>query len=119
MRRVSEMSEYSVFSIPDFDANDYANAILAGEAYPDAPKSQQPDPSTKEDISVAISKLTFGIDDVSKQIKLLVTTHHEDFLSQAASANNLDGSLTSVRSGLTDLDTALEKYGHGPVAFTN
>jgi hypothetical protein len=61
------------------DPNQYANAILAGEPYP--PHSQHgvkttqkaPDPPAKEDISFAISKLNFGIDDVSKEIKTLVS----------------------------------------------
>jgi len=35
-------------------------------------KSTLQDSVAKEDVSVAISKLTFGIDDVSKQIKSLV-----------------------------------------------
>lgn len=77
--------DYSVFASPDFDPNDYANAILAGEPYPpqsdtkvalkpalSIAKSAAQDSIAKEDISVAISKLTFGIDDVSKQIKNLV-----------------------------------------------
>jgi hypothetical protein len=38
-----------------------------------------------------------------------VASHHEDLLSQAASANNLSGSLTSVQGGLTDLESSLEK----------
>lgn len=77
--------DYSVFTGIDFDPNDYANAILAGDPYPPQPdprvaskpaliltKSAVQDSIAKEDISVAISKLTFGIDDVSKQIKNLV-----------------------------------------------
>lgn len=42
-------------------------------------------------------------------IRLQVTTHHEDLLSQAANAKQLSGSLTSVKSDLTDLDTSVEK----------
>ncbi|RXW23332.1 hypothetical protein EST38_g2498 [Candolleomyces aberdarensis] len=115
---MSGPQEYSVFANPEFDPNDYANAILAGESYPpqdSKPKSSAPSKSTlqdsiaKEDISVAISKLTFGIDDVSKQIKSLVTAHHEHLLGQAASASNLSGSLVSVRSGLNELNNSLEK----------
>ncbi|KAF5385847.1 hypothetical protein D9615_002395 [Tricholomella constricta] len=110
------MSDFSVFSSPQFDANEYANAVLAGDPYP--PADSKPagklavspqDLPAKEDISVAISKLTFSIDDVSKQIKNVVATHHEALLSQAASANDLSGSLTSVRGGLNDLDSSLEK----------
>ncbi|KAJ6558556.1 Golgi transport complex subunit 5-domain-containing protein [Mycena vulgaris] len=110
------MTEYSVFASPDFDPNDYANAILAGEPYPPSAELNPKTPakstfesSPKEDISVAISKLSLGVDDVSKQIKSVVSSHHEDLLSQAASANSLAGSLTSVRSGLADLDSSLEK----------
>ncbi|KAJ6603113.1 Golgi transport complex subunit 5-domain-containing protein [Mycena sp. CBHHK59/15] len=108
------MTDYSVFASPDFDPNEYANAILAGEPYPASAELQTPakptfEPSPKEDISVAISKLTFGVEDVSKQIKSVVNNHHEELLSQAASANALAGSLSSVRSGLADLDASLDK----------
>ncbi|KAJ8077048.1 hypothetical protein PM082_001471 [Marasmius tenuissimus] len=114
--------DYSVFASPIFDPNDYANAILAGEPYPlpgnaqatstgkSATKLNPPEASTKsEDISLAISKLSSGIDDVARQIKALVTSHHEQLLAQAASANDLSGSLTSVRTGLTDLNTSVDK----------
>jgi len=72
------MSDYSLFTNPEFDANDYANAILAGESYPQAHQTQSVKrtgaalESAKEDISVAISKLDLNIEDVSKQIKTLV-----------------------------------------------
>jgi hypothetical protein len=75
-------ADYSVFSIPEFDANEYANAVLAGDPYPPTSSTQQiqSKPRTtvsilepaKEDISVAISKLDLGIEDISKQIKALV-----------------------------------------------
>ncbi|KAG1746115.1 Golgi transport complex subunit 5-domain-containing protein [Suillus lakei] len=110
------MTDYSLFTIPDFDANDYANAILAGEPYPQVHQTQYAKPRTgtalesaKEDISVAISKLDLSIEDVSKQIKSLVTAHHEELLQRAAGVNNLSGSLTSVRRGLNDVDASLEK----------
>ncbi|KAJ7188486.1 hypothetical protein C8R46DRAFT_1157508 [Mycena filopes] len=98
--------DYSVFASPEFDPNEYANAILAGEPYPPSvelypktPAKSTFEPSPKEDICRDhISKLNFGVDDVSKQIKSL-----------QASANALAGSLTSVRSGLADLDSSLDK----------
>jgi HPt (histidine-containing phosphotransfer) domain-containing protein len=115
--------DLSIFANPNFDPNDYANAILAGEPYvphqhgdktvpatgASAGGTSKADVAAKEDVSVAISKLSFGIDDVSKQIKSLVSAHHEDLLAQAASASALSGSLTSVRAGLNDLDASLEK----------
>ncbi|KAG2079304.1 hypothetical protein BDR04DRAFT_1086528 [Suillus decipiens] len=110
------MTDYSLFTIPDFDANDYANAILAGEPHPQVHQTQYAKPRTgaalesaKEDISVAISKLDLSIEDVSKQIKCLVTAHHEELLQQAAGISNLSGSLSSVRRGLDDVNASLEK----------
>ncbi|KIM45140.1 hypothetical protein M413DRAFT_441814 [Hebeloma cylindrosporum] len=114
------MADYAVFASSDFDPNEYANAILAADTYPSSEprllgaraatnlKGTQ-DSIAKEDISVAISKLTFGIDDVSKKIRNLVTAHHEDLLTQASNANSLSGALSSVRSGLDDLDTSVER----------
>jgi len=86
--------DLTVFTNPDFDPNDYANAVLAAEPYP---------------TPVVISKLSLAVDDTSKQIKNLVATHHEDLLSQASSAIHLSGSLTSVKTGLSDLESSLEK----------
>jgi hypothetical protein len=68
---------YAVFASPNFDANEYANTILAGDS---ASQSKRARPAagnelTKEDISVAISKLSVGIDDVSKQLKNAVRVH--------------------------------------------
>ncbi|KAG2153694.1 Golgi transport complex subunit 5-domain-containing protein [Suillus bovinus] len=105
----------SLFIIPDFNANDYANAILAGEPYPQVqtqyakPRTGTTLESAKEGVSVAISKLDLSIEDVGKQIKSLVTAHHEKLLRRAAGINNLSGSLTSVRHGLDDVDASLEK----------
>ncbi|KAI0769620.1 Golgi transport complex subunit 5-domain-containing protein [Trametes elegans] len=111
------MSDYAVFAHPDFDPNDYANAILAGEPYPPQPGKARPAKSTglspaSEDVSVAITKLTVSLDDVEKQLKNVVTTHHEDLLVQAAGVSDLEGSLGSVRTGLNELDSSLEKLRH-------
>ncbi|KAI9437572.1 Golgi transport complex subunit 5-domain-containing protein [Lactarius indigo] len=108
------MTDYAIFASPEFDPNEYANTVLAGEPYPPQPGSSRPTKTTglepaKEDISVAIAKLNYGIDDVSKQIKNVVTTHHEDLLEQAAGVGELSGSLQTVREGLDALDSSLEK----------
>jgi len=39
-----------------------------------------------------------------------VTTHHEDLLTQASNPNALSGALSSVRSGLDDLDNSVERF---------
>lgn len=108
--------DYSVFAVPDFDPNEYADALLAGESNPfstasntasssvspslevstaPGPRKQGHGPTllstqpqtgrkrlgvdtvsilepAREDISIAISKLDVGIEDVNKQIKALV-----------------------------------------------
>jgi conserved oligomeric Golgi complex subunit 5 len=89
-KQLTYPTDYSVFAGEDFDPNEYANATLAGEPYP--PSQQQPGSGAgkttktglepaKEDISVALSKLDFGIEDVSKQIKNVVCV---DVLVQVA-----------------------------------
>ncbi|KAH9032641.1 Golgi transport complex subunit 5-domain-containing protein [Lactarius hengduanensis] len=109
------MTDYAIFATPEFDPNEYANTVLAGEPYPPQPGSSRPAKITglepaKEDISVAIAKLNYGIDDVSKQIKNVVTTHHEDLLEQAAGVGELSGSLQTVRDGLDALDSLRQKF---------
>ncbi|KAF8659226.1 hypothetical protein AX16_001886 [Volvariella volvacea WC 439] len=112
-------TEYAVFARPDFDPNEYATAILSGESYEPSDannkavtktrRSSAVEPLAKEDISVAISKLNTGIDDVTRKIKSLVSKHHEELLLQASSAHELSGSLTSVKAGIADLDGSLDK----------
>ncbi|KAG1862894.1 Golgi transport complex subunit 5-domain-containing protein [Suillus tomentosus] len=106
------MMDYSSFVIANFDINDYANAILAGEPYPQH-QTQFAKPRTgaayKDNISVTISKLDSSIENVGKQIKSLVTTHHEELLQRAVEINHLSGSLTSVRRSLNDVDASSEK----------
>ncbi|KAH9991771.1 Golgi transport complex subunit 5-domain-containing protein [Russula vinacea] len=83
-----------------------AHVLLPGSSRPAKPTGLEP---AKEDISVAIAKLNYGIDDVSKQIKSVVTAHHEDLLEQAAGVGEFSGSLQTVREGLYALDVSLEK----------
>ena len=74
----SPHADQSVFGNIDFDPNDYANAVLAGEPYPAQPGKSKPLKSAglspaNEDISVAIGKLNVGLDDVEKQLKSVVS----------------------------------------------
>ncbi|KIJ39463.1 hypothetical protein M422DRAFT_210357 [Sphaerobolus stellatus SS14] len=114
------MSDYEIFSRPEFDPNDYANAVLAGEPYPPPgqpsktptaaakPSSTSADVA-KEDISLVLAKLNSGIDDVVKQLRAVVTQHHESLLVQASGAKELQESLAVVRKGLSDVTLSLEK----------
>lgn len=134
------MADHSIFAIPEFDAGEYANAVLSGEPYP-SPSTAIPSPTAgsatethvlgqpqirgsrprsmlgtlsilepaKEDISLAISKLDLGIEDVSKQIKALVTAHHEDLLLYSSNTRHLSGLLASVRRGLNDVELSIDQ----------
>ncbi|PCH43557.1 hypothetical protein WOLCODRAFT_164540 [Wolfiporia cocos MD-104 SS10] len=108
------MSDHIVFAHPEFDPNEYANAILAGEPYPTqsgrikTTRTASFEPAN-EDVSVAITKLNYTIEDVDKQLKSVVTAHHEELLTQAAGVTGLEKSLSSVRSGLSELDASLDK----------
>lgn len=128
------MADYSAFAVPEFDANEYANAVLSGEPYPSAaatgsstdahmlgqPQMRGSMPRSmlntlsilepaREDISVAISKLDLGIEDASKQIKALVTAHHEDLLLYSSNTRHLSGLLASVRQGLDDVESSIDQ----------
>ncbi|EJT98396.1 hypothetical protein DACRYDRAFT_96576 [Dacryopinax primogenitus] len=113
--------DYDIFAHPSFDSNEYANAILARESY--NPSSSKPKPSTtivrgagpisseagKEDISLAIAKLNFAIDDVAKQLQNVVVTHHEALLAQASTVTDLERAIGSVRHGLEQVETSLDR----------
>lgn len=128
------MADYSAFAVPEFDANEYANAVLSGEPYPSTAatgssmdahmlgqsqmRGSMPRPMlntlsilepAREDISVAISKLDLGIEDASKQIKALVTAHHEDLLLYSSNTRHLSGLLASVRQGLDDVESSIDQ----------
>jgi conserved oligomeric Golgi complex subunit 5 len=65
--------------------------------------------TNKEEISVALAKLSFGIDDVNRQLKNVINVHHEALLSQAASVNQLEGSLRHVNAGLKDISSSVTR----------
>lgn len=67
-----------MFASSDFDPNDYANAVLAGEPYPPQAGKSRTSKSTglapaNEDISVAISKLNHSIENAEKELKNVVS----------------------------------------------
>ncbi|KZT08476.1 uncharacterized protein LAESUDRAFT_757710 [Laetiporus sulphureus 93-53] len=102
-----QRADHAVFARPEFDPDDYANAILAGEAGKSKAGKGSSLEAAHEDVSVAISKLNFSTEDIEKQLKNMVTTHHEELLVQAAGVTELEASLSSVQNGLDELDSSL------------
>lgn len=89
--------DLGAFSGPSFDANEYANTLIP--------------PVGKDDVGTALAKLNFGIDDVAQQLKALVSEHHHALLAQAAGIGDLEGSISSVKTGLDEVTNSLEKLG--------
>lgn len=89
-------TEFSSFLAPAWDANVYSNSILAKA-------------DGGSDLSAAISKLNFGIDDISRRLRAEVAQHHAALLAQAAGVTTLDGSLSKVRAGLAEVEGGVER----------
>ncbi|OCB86824.1 hypothetical protein A7U60_g5997 [Sanghuangporus baumii] len=110
---------YDAFAVPDFDANEYANAILAGEPFPPphttSTREQQPgriaktssliSEPAKEDISVAISKLTVGIDDVEQQPGRIAKT--SSLISEPAK-EDISVAISKLTVGIDDVSKQLK-----------
>ena len=83
--KFTSLDSYAAFAVTDFDPNEYAKSVLAGPSTTSSSTGAQQtsvEPA-KEDISVAIAKLTHSIDDVSKEIKSVVC-HYFCFLCIAS-----------------------------------
>jgi hypothetical protein len=79
--------------------------VLNAEAYHSTDISQL----ASGDVSTVLSKLNLGIEDITKQIKAQVTTHHLKLLTKASSLASLDQPLRSVKNELLQLESNLER----------
>ncbi|GAA6054047.1 hypothetical protein JCM3770_001338 [Rhodotorula araucariae] len=111
--------EYATFLHPNFEADAFAHAVLNGEDYP-AP--EEGDAATgapaggtgfmkglvgengQGDVSAALARLNFSVEDLNRQLKAEVTKHHSSLLLQAASLGGLDSDLSEVRRGLSEVE---------------
>ncbi|KPV71638.1 uncharacterized protein RHOBADRAFT_19205 [Rhodotorula graminis WP1] len=114
------LTEYPTFLHPNFEADAFAHAVLNGEDYPppaegEAPPTGAPAGGTGfmkglvgenglGDVSAALARLNFGIEDLNRQLKGEVTKHHSSLLLQAASLGGLDNDLSEVRRGLAEVE---------------
>ncbi|CDZ96191.1 Predicted Golgi transport complex 1 protein [Phaffia rhodozyma] len=127
--------DHQVYLHPAFSPHQLSASILAGESY----HPSDPTPSTsalapavgsdfrptsrrgsnvsglereresKVDISLTLARLNFGIDEVTRQLKAEITTHHTSLLSLSSTTTHLSTSLTQVRHGLTQVSLSLER----------
>ncbi|GAA6004235.1 hypothetical protein JCM10207_002497 [Rhodosporidiobolus poonsookiae] len=117
--------KYSTFLHPTFEADAFAHAVLNGEDYPaPAPSSDGADgvatggggfmkglvgENGTGDVSAALARLNFGVEDLNRQLKAEVTKHHSSLLLQAASLGGLDGDLSEVRRGLVEVEGGVSR----------
>ncbi|GAA6033903.1 hypothetical protein JCM8097_000395 [Rhodosporidiobolus ruineniae] len=118
--------KYATFLHPTFEADAFAHAVLNGQDYPppappadtdegtDAPAAPAPPAqgfmkglvgeNGAGDVSAALARLNFGVEDLNRQLKSEVTKHHASLTLQAASLGGLDGDLKEVRRGLAEVE---------------
>lgn len=135
-------TEYATFLHPNFEADAFAHAVLNGEDYPPPAEGEAPTgvpaggtgfmkglvgENGQGDVSAALARLNFGIEDLNRQLKgevrprsppplappgreltpfslAQVTKHHSSLLLQAASLGGLDNDLSEVRRGLAEVE---------------
>ncbi|KAG0185544.1 hypothetical protein DFQ28_009182 [Apophysomyces sp. BC1034] len=97
LREADTHIEYDTFLSDEFDANSYANTIV-----------NQPGTGDRSDVSTALSKLSFSIDSLNKQIQEEVTDNYESLLGQVTGIQELELVLSTVQSNIVELNSSLQ-----------
>ncbi|GAA5877371.1 hypothetical protein JCM8547_003010 [Rhodosporidiobolus lusitaniae] len=116
--------KYATFLHSNFEADAFAHAVLNGEEYPAPAEGEATNgvPASgggfmkglvgeggTGDVSAALARLNFGVEDLNRQLKGEVIKHHSSLLLQAASLGGLDGDLTEVRRGLAEVEGGVSR----------
>ncbi|KAF7727816.1 hypothetical protein EC973_007047 [Apophysomyces ossiformis] len=96
LREADAHIEYDTFLSDDFDANSYANSIVNESGTGD-----------HSDVTTALSKLSFSIDSLNKQIQREVTNNYESLLGQVRGIQELEVVLSTVQSNIVELNGSL------------
>ncbi|CAO3639916.1 unnamed protein product [Cunninghamella echinulata] len=88
--------DYDTFLSEDFDANNYAYDII-----------NESDTGDGTEIATALSKLSFSIDSLNKQIQGQVTANYETLLNQVNGIKELDIVLSTVEENITALNESI------------
>ncbi|KAI8457247.1 hypothetical protein BY996DRAFT_6450146 [Phakopsora pachyrhizi] len=91
-----------------FDAELFANSVLNNKPYHLISGSATQNLSAG-DVSLVLSKLNIGIEDITKRLRSEVSTHHLELLSKATSIASLHDSLQSTKIGLKQIKTNFER----------
>ncbi|ORZ19511.1 Golgi transport complex subunit 5-domain-containing protein [Absidia repens] len=90
--------DYDTFLAEDFDANVYAHNVI-----------NESDNGDKTEIATSLSKLSFNIDSLSKQIRGQINLNYESLLDQVTGIKELDIVLTTVQENITALNGSLSR----------
>ncbi|KAI8842668.1 Golgi transport complex subunit 5-domain-containing protein [Chytriomyces cf. hyalinus JEL632] len=97
---LKESAEYSDFAQSDFDPDAYANRIIQ------APEGKS---FHRSDIASALSRLSFSLDHLNKQLHQQVAAHHEDLLEQVTGLDGLELALDSIKENLYSLNSSFNR----------
>lgn len=65
--------------------------------------------SSAGDVSAALSKLSYAVDDLNKQLRTEINTHHAALLIQAGSVSSLEDNLRQIRGGLEEVESSVDR----------
>ncbi|KAJ3297647.1 Conserved oligomeric Golgi complex subunit, partial [Rhizoclosmatium sp. JEL0117] len=92
--------EYKDFIDDSFDPAEYANRIIQ------APEGKS---FHRTDIATALSKLSFSIDHLNKELHDQVAAHYEDLLEQVTGLDDLETALATIKEGITTANSSFNR----------
>ncbi|SCV73732.1 BQ2448_6162 [Microbotryum intermedium] len=131
--------EYATFLHPHFDPNQFAHSIVNDQPYVPPPLEGASGADTLENgthaasslfmkalerdgsalkragavagggVGGALAHLSFGVEELNRQLKAEITKHHSSLLLQAASLGGLEGDLKEVRHGLKEVEAGVTR----------
>ncbi|SCZ88359.1 BZ3500_MvSof-1268-A1-R1_Chr10-2g02931 [Microbotryum saponariae] len=137
--RPDPVQEYATFLHPNFDPNQFAHSIVNDQPYVPPPLDGASEADTLEDgahaasslfmkalerdgsalkragavagggVGGALAHLSFGVEELNRQLKAEITKHHSSLLLQAASLGGLEGDLNEVRHGLKEVEAGVTR----------
>lgn len=82
------------FLDPAFSPDKYAHDIVESQT---------------ADVNSSLSKLNFGVENITRELKSVIGEHHSELLLQAASLGGLGEDLTEVRRGLAEVENGVAR----------
>ncbi|ORY23208.1 Golgi transport complex subunit 5-domain-containing protein [Naematelia encephala] len=116
--------DHTPFLSDKFDVHAYANAALSGQVYdPDAEdgptvnggskvvvgSSSRRIDNEKGDVGVELARLSYGIEDVTRQLRQEIASSHPLLLTHLTTSLSLTSHLNPIRTSLTSLSTSLDR----------